>query len=100
MSNLVHCIVMVEAELVRLDMAGKEFSALDDWEAHRNATKRAEADAVAVLTVSGAKIRRDWNGAVITLSGLRSSSTSGLHGALQNWVRKARECVGGRGENA
>lgn len=38
------------------------------------------------------RLRDDWNGASVTMLGIRASSTSGLHGALVNWcVRVERD---------
>jgi len=35
------------------------------------------------------RLRDEWNGASVTMLGLRSTSTSGLHGALTNWCARA-----------
>lgn len=42
----------------------------------------------------GARITHRWDGAAVTLAGIRSTSTSGLAGALQNWLRAARRKAG------
>ena len=56
-----------------------------------HARHRHEMDKLRVILQSklGARIDDRWDGATIKLAGVRSSSTSGLAGALRNWLRAA-----------
>ena len=36
------------------------------------------------------RLDQDWNGGVMRAFGLRATSTSGIHGACQNWIQQAR----------
>lgn len=61
------------------------------------ATRRAFSAGVARLAAQlvecpdKPRIRDEWDGASVTMFGLRSTSTSGLYGALVNWCRKVEE---------
>ena len=37
----------------------------------------------------GARVKDEWNGAAVTIAGIRATSTSGLDGALSNWLAAA-----------
>ncbi|KAB2855960.1 MAG: hypothetical protein F9K43_27590 [Bauldia sp.] len=58
-----------------------------------HARHRHEMDKLRVLLQSrlGARIDDRWDGASVSLAGIRSSSTSGLAGALRNWIRAAEK---------
>lgn len=58
-----------------------------------HARHRHEMDKLRVLLQSrlGARINDRWDGASVSLAGIRSSSTSGLAGALRNWIRAAEK---------
>lgn len=59
------------------------------WEARQKPLLEMVAD----LTARGARVRSNWNGTSIKLAGIRSSSTSGIEGALQNWIAAARRRI-------
>lgn len=61
------------------------------FEAFKAAHRAAERQ----LDDYGARIRDDWRGARITLCGISSSSTSGISGAMANWLRAAEAKIGG-----
>lgn len=64
------------------------YDASPDWHArHREASK---ALAVTLKEAHGASIGDRFDGARVTLAGLSSSSTSGIKGAVQNWLNAAR----------
>lgn len=58
-----------------------------------HARHRHEMDKLRVRLQSklGARIDDRWDGASVRLAGIRSSSTSGLAGALRNWIRAAEK---------
>jgi hypothetical protein len=39
-----------------------------------------------LTTAFDARIKADFRGAAVTIAGIRSTSTSGLFGAVQNWL--------------
>ncbi|WP_333896255.1 hypothetical protein [Brevundimonas aurantiaca] len=53
--------------------------------------RRTEGQALVerLRTEFGANVREDWNGARLSLAGISSSSTSGVEGAVGNWIAAA-----------
>lgn len=43
-----------------------------------------------LILIEGGSYRDDWQGAFVRLWGLKSTSTTGLHGAAKNWLAQAR----------
>lgn len=66
----------------------------DDWAAYR-ARRHAAIDRMVprLARAAGAAISNDWNGASIRCAGFRATSTSGVEGALNNWLVAARKRV-------
>lgn len=62
----------------------------DRWKAANAAATEAAKEA---LVAAGAVVRDSWQGAAVKLAGIRATSTSGLFGAMQNWLRAARRKV-------
>lgn len=48
--------------------------------------ERVKAD---LVEGHGAHVNDSWDGARVRLAGITSTSTSGVHGALTNWLRAA-----------
>jgi len=91
MSALPDAIRDIEAILGRMNAARNAApSILDDYDGHRRATAEMKVVASAALEALGAKIRDRFDGVTVRHAGVSSSSTSGLPGALQNWLRAAR----------
>lgn len=67
-----------------------------DDPANWHARHRHEMDVLArrLKTEVGASINDRWDGANVRISGIRSTSTSGLAGALKNWLRAADARLG------
>jgi hypothetical protein len=68
----------------------------EEGEALFAARKMALRELKSLIEKSGGKVRVDWNGAAVSLFGLRATSTSGLENACLNWmsqvaVKTARE---------
>ncbi|TPW33226.1 hypothetical protein FJU08_01280 [Martelella alba] len=59
----------------------------ESQKAHRAAAQQAFA---ALEAEAGAQTADNWNGAMIRLCGIRSTSTSGVAGALNNWIKAAK----------
>ncbi|MFN3371001.1 MAG: hypothetical protein ACK4Z0_05690 [Sphingomonadaceae bacterium] len=53
----------------------------------------AENDVIAVLRAAGWVVAMRWDEATVCAAGVRSKSTQGLGGALNNWLKRAREKV-------
>lgn len=64
-----------------------------DYAASRAAFQSAVGKLAAHLlnTAPDAKMRDEWNGASVAMLGVRSTSTSGLHGALTNWCARVEK---------
>lgn len=91
MSALADAIRDVQAILGRLEAARDAApSIFEDYDGHRRAAADMKAVALAALDAIGAKVRDRYDGVTIRHCGISSSSTSGLPGALQNWLRAAR----------
>lgn len=63
-------------------------SRYDDPGAYEKAVAALEA-AVTSADPKG-RLDQDWQGGVLRAFGLRPSSTTGIYGACQNWVRQVR----------
>lgn len=87
---LADTIITVAAMLADAEKAAGTFA--DDPQ-NWHARHRHEMDKLAVLLRStlGARIDDRWDRAAVRIAGVRSSSTSGLAGALGNWIRAAEK---------
>ena len=86
-------IVLVEAAL----KAARDRVGPHDWNDKTwHERRRVEGPALVerLRTEFGAKVREDWNGARVSLAGVVSSSTSGVEGAVGNWIVAARRKEG------
>lgn len=88
---LADAIRIVEEELGKAEAEAGRFDD-SDWSAWRR-KHRAAMDRLTqrLATLVGAKVDDTWDGARVRISGVMSSSTTGLEGALQNWLRAARK---------
>lgn len=82
----------LEAELARLP---KISAATDgDWRASHDRYRRAVEDLrerlMARDTDRPSTCKMDWNGARFALHGFRATSTTGLEGAIRNWIAQIR----------
>jgi hypothetical protein len=82
---------IVERAVAEHDAATAPFKMSSDYDAWRNARRKADAAATLHLSQLGAAIRDDWQGAAIRFAGVRSTSTGSLIGALSNWLTAARK---------
>lgn len=89
MSNLTEIIAIVHAQRETLSRATEGLSLSVDYYAYRAAQRTAGDRVLHCLQGIGGVIHDDWRGHSIRLAGIRSSSTNGLQGALDNWLRKA-----------
>lgn len=71
-----------------------ECSSKADWMAAREQSHEAARTAVRQLEDYGATVRDDWRGGVLSLCGIRSTSTGGIRGAMTNWLRAAEAKIG------
>jgi hypothetical protein len=56
-----------------------------DWPVVNRKFKAVERE----LVDAGFKVTSKWDGTTIAIGGFRSTSTTGLPGALSNWLRRA-----------
>jgi hypothetical protein len=81
-------VATVEAELASFDALVGPYTADTGWhDRHRQALKALSARLVADHKAS---IRDRFDGARVAFCGVASSSTSGVVGALNNWLTAAR----------
>ena len=89
--NLQDAITVVERELATWNEAvpGYSHEAFNytEWTAAR---AKAQAEGEQRLLAEGAAIRSGSTDFAFRFAGVRSSSTNGFHGALQNWRRAAK----------
>lgn len=89
MSALPAVIADVEARLAAVEQEMGPYDHTDrTWHDRHRRALRLHADILAATF--GAKISDRWNGARVSILGIASTSTSGLHGALTNWLAAAR----------
>jgi len=88
--NLEDTVITVAGMLADAEKAAGNYA--DDPQ-HWHARHRHEMDKLRVLLRSkhGAHVNDRWDGATVRLAGIRSSSASGLAGALRNWLRAAEK---------
>ena len=60
----------------------------EEWRARVNAANGA---AITALRALGAHVKDDWREVALKLGGRRSTSTSGVGGAMSNWLTAARK---------
>lgn len=90
MDDLNRIILLVESELQQAEKSAGNWS--DDPSSYHRKHRAAMAVVAASLTESvGAKINDRWDGAKVRIAGISASSTSGIRGALQNWLVGARK---------
>ncbi len=84
--DLIDCIAFIKAELNKLPAP--------DHSTPEARADRQKAKAAMIATIEQslpkAKINDKWNGATVSIAGIRASSTSGIVGALHNWIAAAR----------
>lgn len=87
--TLEQAIAVVEAELARAEAAvGAYAEDPSGWHARHRAAMASLADLLEARV--GARINSRWDGCRVRIAGVVASSTSGLAGALANWLRAAR----------
>lgn len=84
--DLVDCIAFIKAEL-------KKIPAIE----HGNAMAHYQRDqAVTAMTATltaklpRCRINMKWNGASVSIAGIRATCTGGIEGGLTNWIAAAR----------
>jgi hypothetical protein len=84
--DCVHFVKKLRAELPELDSANP-----DGFAARRDARRIAIEKMVAAIgaELPKVKIRERWDGAGVSIAGVRASSTQGIDQALANWVAGA-----------
>lgn len=89
--NLPDAIAVVERELATWNEIVPGYSHetfnYTEWSAAR---AKAQAEGENRLIAKGAVIRSDSTDFAFRFAGIRSTSTNGFHGALQNWRRAAK----------
>ncbi len=88
---LAKAIVAVARIEARYAQAMVPHHALTDYSAWRLAHNAANEMALSALKEHGAAVRVGWQETSVRLSGIRSASTGGIHGAMLNWLRAARK---------
>lgn len=89
MSELSSILATVDARLRAAEAACGSFA--DDPENFHARHRAAMAGLAEQLAADvGARITERWDGARVRIGGISSSSTSGLGGALRNWIVAAR----------
>ena len=84
--DLIDCIAFIQKELKKLPVPDHSTA-----EARANRGKALFAMAAAIHeTLPKAKIEEKSSGTTVRIAGVRASSTSGVTGALQNWIAAAR----------
>ncbi len=85
--DLIDCIAFIKAEQAKLPV-------LDMQDYHASHARRDAAIALMVSAIEAAlpkvRIVGKWDGAKVSIAGIRASSTSGVDGALSNWIAAAR----------
>ncbi len=92
MAKLSEIMEMVSALLEDAERAAGTYA--DDPDGY-HARHRFEVDRVArrLEEEVGARFRDRWDGAAVRISGIRSTSTTGVAGALRNWLKAARRKI-------
>ncbi|MBA83280.1 MAG: hypothetical protein CML69_00915 [Rhodobacteraceae bacterium] len=63
----------------------------DSFTTHREAVAELVAELMAREAARPTTCRANWQGGVFALYGFRATSTSGLPGAIQNWITQVRQ---------
>jgi hypothetical protein len=83
MTDLIECIKYIRDGQAKLPQGGT-----DGYQARRKATE-ALAQAIG-RDLPKVKITERYDGARVSIAGIRASSTGGIDGALTNWIAAAR----------
>lgn len=83
MADLIDCIARIKAGLAKLPPGGP-----DGYQERRKALEELAFSLVSELPK--ARIVERHDGAKVSFAGVRASSTSGIDGALNNWIAAAR----------
>lgn len=91
-ADLKEALSVVESALCSAEAGVGPFSHGDRdwWSRHRAAMEQCAAQLTARL---GARINDRWNGCSVRIAGLSSTSTSGMAGALRNWMAAAERRI-------
>lgn len=92
MTDLIECIRYVRDGLAKLP----EDTVPSRYSPQSKAAHERLACSI-VRNLPKAKITDRWDGCKVSIAGIRASSTSGLHGALTNWIAAARRKLDGTG---
>ena len=85
MTDLITCIEFIRERQRALPSCDAEEA---DRKARRAAIETMAAEIIA--TLPKARITERWDGAVVSILGVRSTSTMGVNAALSNWIAAAR----------
>ncbi len=88
--ELAKAIAAIEAAKARWDKTLAGHSASDNYPAWKQARDYGHSMLLSSLTAAGVSVREDFQGATINFAGIRSGSTGGLHGAVTNWLGRAK----------
>ncbi|WP_347139462.1 hypothetical protein [Paracoccus sp. SSK6] len=66
---------------------------IDIMDQHRALDAAAKALGEYLVKTYGARIQDNYNGSVVSILKVKSSSTMGLPYALQNWIAAAERCL-------
>ena len=91
--DLIECIATIKAEKAKLPTF--DYNNTETCKAYRQAL-HAMAETLAAK-LPKCRIVQKWNGASVSIAGIRATSTSGLEGALTNWIAAARRKLDGTG---
>ena len=90
MADLAALADLIEAQLEdACRAAGTYADDPENW--HRRHRNEMWLLAQRIETQHDGRLRDQWNGARVRIAGVTASSTSGLAGALRNWVSAARK---------
>ncbi len=90
--SLAEAITLVETGLEDAARAAGTFGD-DPGEWHRRHNAEMSALSGRLEASIGARIIDGWSGAVVKIAGISSSSTTGVAGAMRNWLKAARKRV-------
>lgn len=89
LDDALRAIPIVEQRLKQaVDECGPWYPGDRDWHARRAVIM--DLCAVDLTAQVDAQIRDRWDGCQVRIAGVTSSSTSGMEGALRNWLSAAR----------
>jgi hypothetical protein len=94
MTTLSQAIYAAERALAKIDAQWNGSAGESSYSVRHAARRETFRQVEAELVRAGWKVRQKWDGCEVSAAGIKASSTMGLGGALNNWMRRATSPAG------